>query len=191
MADGGIEAHGQAGREPLRLLPLHLQLAQVHARGRRALKQLDQLGALEPAQAQGTRQVVATAHRQQGQFVIAFLQRTEQRLQRAIAADDHHALARRQGEQALARFGTAVGDGQRDAAQRFGQRLCAAGCSAAGAGIQKSKCCHMERLYWPPTSNKALVIWPSEQHRTASISTSKTLPFSITACCRRASSSGA
>jgi hypothetical protein len=44
----------------------------------------------------------------------------------------------------------------------------------------------MLRRYWPPTSNSALVIWPSEQQRTASISTSNTFLFSITACFRRA-----
>src|SRR5436190_2685004 len=44
---------------------------------------------------------------------------------------------------------------------------------------------HMLRRYWPPTSNSALLICPSEQTRTASISTWKTLPLAITACCRR------
>ena len=34
---------------------------------------------------------------------------------------------------------------------------------------------YMFLRYWPPTSNKALVIWPNEQTRTASISTSNTL----------------
>jgi hypothetical protein len=33
-----------------------------------------------------------------------------------------------------------------------------------------------------------VVIWPSEQQRTASISTANTLPFSITVCFRRRSS---
>jgi hypothetical protein len=41
------------------------------------------------------------------------------------------------------------------------------------------------RRYCPPTSNSALVICPSEQTRTASISTSNTFLLSITACCRR------
>ena len=36
--------------------------------------------------------------------------------------------------------------------------------------------------YCPPTSNSAFVICPSEQTRTASISTSNTFLFSITAC---------
>ena len=40
----------------------------------------------------------------------------------------------------------------------------------------------MLRRYCPPTSNSAFVIWPSEQQRTASISTSKTLALAITAC---------
>ena len=41
---------------------------------------------------------------------------------------------------------------------------------------------YMLRRYCPPTSNSAFVICPSEQPRTASISTANTLPFSITAC---------
>jgi N-acetylglucosamine-6-sulfatase len=41
---------------------------------------------------------------------------------------------------------------------------------------------HIERRYWPPTSNRACVICPSEQTRTASISTSKTFLLSMTAC---------
>jgi hypothetical protein len=41
---------------------------------------------------------------------------------------------------------------------------------------------YMLRRYCPPTSNSAFVICPSEQQRTASISTSNTLRFSITAC---------
>jgi hypothetical protein len=41
---------------------------------------------------------------------------------------------------------------------------------------------YMLRRYCPPTSNNASVICPSEQQRTASISTSNTLRFSITAC---------
>eukprot|EP01031_Cornospumella_fuschlensis_P047284 gene47284-57916_t len=45
----------------------------------------------------------------------------------------------------------------------------------------------MLRRYCPPTSNSALVICPSEQTRTASISTSNTLRISNTACCRRLS----
>ena len=49
---------------------------------------------------------------------------------------------------------------------------------------------HILRRYCPPTSNSALVICPSEQTRTASISTSNTLRFSITACCRRLSMAG-
>ena len=43
----------------------------------------------------------------------------------------------------------------------------------------------MLRRYWPPTSNSAVVICPSEQTRTACISTSKTLALAITACCKR------
>ena len=39
---------------------------------------------------------------------------------------------------------------------------------------------YMLRRYWPPTSNSASVIWPSEQTRTASISTSNTLPLAMT-----------
>lgn len=38
------------------------------------------------------------------------------------------------------------------------------------------------RRYCPPTSNKALVICPSEHTRTASISTSNTLSLLMTAC---------
>jgi len=41
--------------------------------------------------------------------------------------------------------------------------------------------CHMLRLYCPPTSNSASLIWPSEQTRTASIRTAKTFAFRITA----------
>ncbi len=40
---------------------------------------------------------------------------------------------------------------------------------------------HMLRLYCPPTSNSASLIWPSEQTRTASIRTEKTFSFRITA----------
>ncbi len=50
---------------------------------------------------------------------------------------------------------------------------------------------YMLRRYWPPTSNSALVIWPSEQMRTASISTSKTLSPLAAACLRRSSMAGA
>ena len=39
---------------------------------------------------------------------------------------------------------------------------------------------YMLRRYCPPTSNSALVIWPSEQTRTVFISSAKTLPLSIT-----------
>ena len=46
---------------------------------------------------------------------------------------------------------------------------------------------YMLRRYWPPTSNSAWVICPSEHTRTASISTSNTFLLSITACCRRLS----
>ena len=46
---------------------------------------------------------------------------------------------------------------------------------------------YMLRRYWPPTSNSACVICPSEQTRTASISTANTFSFSITACRRRSS----
>lgn len=45
----------------------------------------------------------------------------------------------------------------------------------------------MLRRYCPPTSNNALLICPSEQMRTASTSTSKTLPSAITVCFRRCS----
>ena len=41
---------------------------------------------------------------------------------------------------------------------------------------------HMLRRYCPPTSKRAPVIWPSEHTRTASISTSNTFRFSMTAC---------
>jgi len=41
---------------------------------------------------------------------------------------------------------------------------------------------YMLRRYCPPTSNSAFVICPSEQQRTASISTSNTLRLSMTAC---------
>lgn len=40
---------------------------------------------------------------------------------------------------------------------------------------------HIFRRYWPPTSNKVSLIWPSEHTRTASISTSKTFSLRITA----------
>ncbi len=54
--------------------------------------------------------------------------------------------------------------------------------------------CHMLRRYWPPTSNSARVIWPSEHTRTASTSTAKTFWSRITAwpkrlSCERLSSS--
>src|SRR5262245_40104072 len=49
---------------------------------------------------------------------------------------------------------------------------------------------YMLRRYCPPTSNSACVICPSEQTRTASISTSNTFRFSITACCSRFSIAG-
>ena len=58
------------------------------------------------------------------------------------------------------------------------------------SGAHKSRT-HMLRRYCPPTSNSASVIWPSEQQRTASISTSNTFWLSITACFRRCSCSGA
>lgn len=44
---------------------------------------------------------------------------------------------------------------------------------------------YMLRRYCPPTSNSALVIWPSEHTRTASISTANTLPLAITVSFRR------
>src|SRR5262245_28454137 len=50
---------------------------------------------------------------------------------------------------------------------------------------------YMLRRYCPPTSNNADVIWPSEQQRTAAISTANTLRSSITACCKRLSIAGA
>jgi hypothetical protein len=50
---------------------------------------------------------------------------------------------------------------------------------------------YMLRRYWPPTSNRALVICPREHTRTASISTSKTLRLSIAASCSRLSMAGA
>ena len=49
----------------------------------------------------------------------------------------------------------------------------------------------MLRRYWPPTSNSASVIWPSEQTRTASISTSNTLPLAMTVSFSRCSIAGA
>jgi len=49
----------------------------------------------------------------------------------------------------------------------------------------------MLRRDWPPTAYSALLIWPSEQLRTASISTAKTLPLSITACLSFSSMAGA
>jgi hypothetical protein len=54
---------------------------------------------------------------------------------------------------------------------------------AGGRRVDGSSKTHhyMLRRYCPPTSNKALVICPSEQQRTACIRTSKTLRFSITA----------
>ena len=54
-----------------------------------------------------------------------------------------------------------------------------------------SAAAHMLRRYWPPTSNRASVICPSEQTRTASISTPKTLPFVAAAVLRRSSMTGA
>ena len=50
---------------------------------------------------------------------------------------------------------------------------------------------YMLRRYCPPTSNSASVICPSEHTRTASISTSKTLPLAITVSCSRRSIAGA
>ena len=62
-----------------------------------------------------------------------------------------------------------------------------------GVGVQLSSMTavnHIFRRYCPPTSNSALVICPSEQTRTASISISNTLALSITAFCRRLSIAG-
>jgi hypothetical protein len=50
-----------------------------------------------------------------------------------------------------------------------------------GAAV-RSHSAYILRLSCPSTSNSAFVICPSEQTRTASISTSNTLPLSITAC---------
>ena len=41
---------------------------------------------------------------------------------------------------------------------------------------------YMLRRYWPPTSKRALAIWPSDSTRTASISTAKILPPPVAAC---------
>ena len=48
--------------------------------------------------------------------------------------------------------------------------------------LTRAKRAYMFRRYCPPTSNNELVICPSEQTRTASISTSNTFLLSITAC---------
>src|SRR5438552_5688055 len=50
-----------------------------------------------------------------------------------------------------------------------------------------SSLCYMLRRYWPPTSKRAWVICPSEQTRTASISTANTFSFRMTAWRRRSS----
>ena len=63
---------------------------------------------------------------------------------------------------------------------RFGTIRSPATVSASGR-----KRTYIFRRYCPPTSNSAFVICPSEQTRTASISTSNTLRLSITACCSR------
>ena len=47
---------------------------------------------------------------------------------------------------------------------------------------------YMLRRYCPPTSNSASVICPSEQQRTASISTSNTLALCLSGACWRAES---
>ena len=50
---------------------------------------------------------------------------------------------------------------------------------------------HIFRRYCPPTSNKAVVIWPSEHTRAASISFANTFSLLIAACCNAASACGA
>ena len=59
------------------------------------------------------------------------------------------------------------------------------GCAGRGMGG------HMLRRYWPPTSNNARVICPSEQQRTASINTSNTLSLANAAWRKRSSICGA
>ena len=60
-----------------------------------------------------------------------------------------------------------------------------------GSNFRGPPAAYILRRYCPPTSNSALVICPSEQTRTASISTPNTFLFSITACCNRLSCVGA
>src|SRR6185312_14718302 len=59
------------------------------------------------------------------------------------------------------------------------------------AGRRYRLAAHMFLRYRPPTSKSARVIWPSEQTRTASISTSNTFASRITASRRRSSIAGA
>src|SRR6185503_11575999 len=57
----------------------------------------------------------------------------------------------------------------------------------SGREVKARRRNYMDRRYCPPTSNSACVICPSEHTRTASISTAKTFPSWITACCSRCS----
>src|SRR5437867_7650588 len=68
-------------------------------------------------------------------------------------------------------------------------RAVGAGALESGAG-RKEVLSYMLRRYWPPTSNRAWVICPSEQTRTASISTAKTFSLRITAWRSRSSMAG-
>src|SRR3989475_777095 len=67
---------------------------------------------------------------------------------------------------------------------------------AIGVGALESGACRQEvlsymlRRYWPPTSNKAWVICPSEQTRTPALSTPKTSSLRITAWRSRSSMAG-
>src|SRR5437588_6486120 len=60
-----------------------------------------------------------------------------------------------------------------------------------GGARRKEVLSYMLRRYWPPTSNSACVICPSEHTRTASISTAKTFSLRITAWRSLSSISGA
>ena len=84
---------------------------------------------------------------------------------------------------AASRAYVASGAGKKSAADVAIER------TESGVGHRRSP--YMLRRYWPPTSNNAFVICPSEQTRTASISTSNTLPLSITVRLSFASISGA
>ncbi len=63
--------------------------------------------------------------------------------------------------------------------------------SGARFAVMLAAQAYIFRRYCPPTSNSALVIWPSEQTRTASIRRANTFSLAMAACCSSASAFGA